>query len=193
MQQPQKGGCHKDYAWGAKRRTEEVNASLVDIWFILFLLTVITAVARPQATPDFSGLWEQDNDRCQLKRIGDVPLHTEHHGASLSRSMKTDAVSIRRRGGPSSKRVQRLRGFANASTEKSKSSIDAGNPPDEHLWSKSQLFYGQSVEPLRGRYVQSHARAVAWFTSNLHLAAVEHNDALHNRQSEADTSRRLGP
>ena len=51
--------------------------------FILFQLTAVTAVARPQATPDFSGLWEQDNDRCQPKRTGDVTLHIEHHGAEL--------------------------------------------------------------------------------------------------------------
>jgi hypothetical protein len=37
--------------------------------------------ARPLAfaqTLDFSGLWEQDNDRCQPKRSGAVTLHIEH-------------------------------------------------------------------------------------------------------------------
>lgn len=53
------------------------------ICFNLFLLTVVTAVARPQATPDFSGLLEQDNDRCQPKRSGDVTLRIEHHSAEL--------------------------------------------------------------------------------------------------------------
>lgn len=50
---------------------------------ICFVLFLVTAVARAQATADFSGLWEQDNDRCQPKRAGDVTLHIEHHGAEL--------------------------------------------------------------------------------------------------------------
>jgi hypothetical protein len=48
-----------------------------------FVLILITTAARPQTTPDFSGLWEQNNDRCQPKRTGEVTLHIEHHGAEL--------------------------------------------------------------------------------------------------------------
>jgi len=33
---------------------------------------------------DFSGLWKQDNDRCQPKRNGDVTLPIEHHGPELT-------------------------------------------------------------------------------------------------------------
>jgi hypothetical protein len=51
---------------------------------MLLLLTVATAAARSQTTPDFSGLWKQDNDRCQPKRTGDVTLHIEHHYPELT-------------------------------------------------------------------------------------------------------------
>jgi hypothetical protein len=51
---------------------------------MLLLLTVATAAARSQTTPDFSGLWKQDNDRCQPKRAGDVTLHIEHHDPELT-------------------------------------------------------------------------------------------------------------
>jgi hypothetical protein len=60
-------------------RRKEMYRSL-RFCFVLFL---ITAMARAEATPNFSGLWELDNDRCQPKRVGDVTLHIEHHGAEL--------------------------------------------------------------------------------------------------------------
>jgi hypothetical protein len=80
--------------------------------------------------------------------------------SSLSRSMRTATFYIRRRRGLSSRRVQHLRGSANAPTEKSRFySIATGNPsPDEPLRSKSRLFCYSQFNPLRGRYVQSHAR-----------------------------------
>jgi len=34
-------------------------------------------MARPQTAPNFSGLWKQDNDRCQPKRSGNVNLRIE--------------------------------------------------------------------------------------------------------------------
>ncbi len=40
----------------------------------VLLLVAMAGVARPQTAPDFSGLWKQDNDRCQPKRSGDVTL-----------------------------------------------------------------------------------------------------------------------
>jgi hypothetical protein len=51
---------------------------------ILFLLSAITVTARAQSAPDFSGLWKQDNDRCQPKRNGDVTLRIEHHDPELT-------------------------------------------------------------------------------------------------------------
>lgn len=50
---------------------------------ICFVFLLITVAAQAQATSDFSGLWEQDNDRCQPKRAGDVMLHIDHHGAEI--------------------------------------------------------------------------------------------------------------
>lgn len=50
---------------------------------ILLLLT-IAGVARPQTAPDFSGLWKQDNDRCQPKRSGDVTLRIDQIGFQLT-------------------------------------------------------------------------------------------------------------
>lgn len=57
----------------------------------LLLLTAIAIAARAQTARDFSGLWKQDNDRCQPKRSGDVTLRIERRdpeftvGTSISR------------------------------------------------------------------------------------------------------------
>jgi hypothetical protein len=48
-----------------------------------FLLFLLTTVARPQTATDLSGVWQQENDRCQPRRTGDVTLHIEHHGTEL--------------------------------------------------------------------------------------------------------------
>ncbi len=52
--------------------------------FFLLLLCIMTAAARPQARPDFSGIWKQDNDRCEPKRSGDVTLRIEHNDPELT-------------------------------------------------------------------------------------------------------------
>ena len=61
------------------------------------LLAAITVAARAQTTPDFSGLWKQDNDRCQPKRSGDVRLRIEHHEPELTveTSISRDSQSSR--------------------------------------------------------------------------------------------------
>jgi hypothetical protein len=83
LQQPREAVAAKiEHEPQMKSRRKWLHRSL-RICFILVLLKVVTAVARPQATPDFSGLWKQDNDRCQPKRTGDVTLHIEYHGAEL--------------------------------------------------------------------------------------------------------------
>jgi len=51
---------------------------------IFFLLSAMAVTARPQAAPDFSGLWKQDNDRCQPKRNGDVTLRIEQEDPELT-------------------------------------------------------------------------------------------------------------
>jgi hypothetical protein len=62
---------------------------------VCFVLLLITTATWSQATPDFSGLWEQDNDRCQPKRTGEVTLHIEHHGAELVVETSIAYVSAR--------------------------------------------------------------------------------------------------
>jgi hypothetical protein len=63
---------------------------------VLSLLCVLTA-ARAQAVPDFSGLWKQDNDRCEPKRNGDVTLRIEHRGPefTVETSISRDSASPR--------------------------------------------------------------------------------------------------
>jgi len=55
----------------------------VRVFLGILLLVTAAAVAHAQGT-DFSGLWKQDNDRCQPKRNGDVTLRIEHHGPELT-------------------------------------------------------------------------------------------------------------
>jgi len=50
----------------------------------ILLLVMAAAMACAQGSPDFSGLWKQENDRCQPKRNGDVTLRIEHHGPELT-------------------------------------------------------------------------------------------------------------
>jgi hypothetical protein len=56
----------------------------VRILLTMLLLSTVTVAAGPQTVPDFSGLWKQDNDRCQPKRSGEVTLHIEHHDPELT-------------------------------------------------------------------------------------------------------------
>jgi len=49
----------------------------------ILLLSAAAAGAWSQGSPDFSGLWKQDNDRCRPKRSGDVTLHIEHRDPDL--------------------------------------------------------------------------------------------------------------
>jgi hypothetical protein len=51
---------------------------LARIFMGILLLSTSAVAAWPQGTPDFSGMWKQDNDRCQPKRNGDVTMRIEH-------------------------------------------------------------------------------------------------------------------
>jgi hypothetical protein len=68
----------------------------------LLLLLAIPLSARPQAQPDFSGQWKQDNDRSQPKRSGEIALRIEHHGpelkveTSILRSAQTPRRAVQR-------------------------------------------------------------------------------------------------
>ena len=68
----------------------------------ILLLSTAAAVAWPQGSSDFSGLWKQDNDRCQPKSNGDVTLRIEHHDPEL-----TVETTISRNSGSSRHAVQR--------------------------------------------------------------------------------------
>jgi hypothetical protein len=48
------------------------------------ILSAITVTAWPQIVPDFSGLWKQDNERCQPRRSGDVTLRIEQSGPEFT-------------------------------------------------------------------------------------------------------------
>ena len=48
------------------------------------MLAVLSVTVRAQTAADFSGVWNQDNDRCQPKRSGDVTLRIEQSGAELA-------------------------------------------------------------------------------------------------------------
>jgi hypothetical protein len=50
----------------------------------ILLLLAIAAVAWPQSASDFSGLWKQDNDRCQPKRGSYVTLRIDQSGPELT-------------------------------------------------------------------------------------------------------------
>jgi hypothetical protein len=66
------------------RNSKKLIYRSVRIGLSMLLLSAVTVAAWPQTVPDFSGLWKQDNDRCQPKRSGDVTLHIEHHDPELT-------------------------------------------------------------------------------------------------------------
>ncbi len=97
------------------------------------LLLSRTIAAWPQAAPDFSGLWKQDNDRCLPKRSGDVTLHIEHHDPEL-----TIETSISRTSGNSRHAMQKY-------TTDGRVSISTGADGDEFhtavIWKDSSLVF----------------------------------------------------
>ena len=70
----------------------------IRFYLTILLFSAITVAAQPQSTPDFSGIWKQDNDRCMPKRSGDVTLHIKHHDPELTieTSISHDSVNARR-------------------------------------------------------------------------------------------------
>lgn len=112
----------------------------------VLLLSTAAAAAWSQGTPDFSGLWKQDNDRCQPKRNGDVTLRIEHQGPEL-----TVETSISRNSLSSRHAVQKY-------TTDGKVSVSTGADGDEFntsvVWKDSSLVF--SIEEHEdGRILQS--------------------------------------
>jgi hypothetical protein len=118
----------------------------VRIFLGILLLSTAAAVAGTQGTPDFSGLWKQDNDRCQPKRNGDTTLRIEHHDSEL-----TVETSISRNSESSRHAVQNY-------TTDGKVSVSTGADGDEFntsvVWKDSSLVF--SIEEHEdGRILQS--------------------------------------
>ena len=105
----------------------------VRMFLEILLLVTAASVACAQGTPDFSGLWKQDNDRCQPKRNGDVTLRIEHHGPEL-----TMETSISRNSSGSRHAVQKY-------TTDGKVSVSTGADGDEFYtsvaWKDSSLVF----------------------------------------------------
>jgi hypothetical protein len=118
----------------------------VQVFLCILLLATAAAVAWPQGTPDFSGLWQQDNDRCQPKRNGDVTLRIEHRGPEL-----TVETSISRNSASSRHAVQKY-------TTDGKVSVTTGADGDEFhtsvVWKDSSLVF-TIEEHEDGRILQS--------------------------------------
>jgi hypothetical protein len=116
------------------------------IFLGILLLSTAATVAWSQGTLDFSGLWKQDNDRCQPKRNGDVTLRIEHHDPEL-----TVETSISRNSASSRHAVQKY-------TTDGKVSVSTGADGDEFntlvVWKDSSLVF--SIEEHEdGRILQS--------------------------------------
>jgi hypothetical protein len=116
------------------------------IFLGILLLATAVALAWPQRTPDFSGQWKQDHDRCQPKRNGDVTLRIEHHDPEL-----TVETSISRDSQSSRHAVQKY-------TTDGKISISMGADGDEFhtsvVWKGASLIF--SIEEHEdGRILQS--------------------------------------
>jgi hypothetical protein len=105
----------------------------VQIFLGILLLSTAAAVAWSQGTPDFSGLWNQDNDRCQPKRNGDVTLRIEHHDPKL-----TVETSISQNSGRSRHAIQKY-------TTDGKVSVSTGADGDKFntwvVWKDSSLVF----------------------------------------------------
>lgn len=56
----------------------------MQIFIGILVVSGAATIACAQTTPDFSGQWKLDNDRCLPKRNGDVTLHIEHHDPELT-------------------------------------------------------------------------------------------------------------
>ena len=97
------------------------------------VLAAITLPTSAQATPDFSGQWKQDNDRCQPKRNGEVALRIEQKGSEL-----TVETSISRNNASSRHALQKY-------TTDGKVSVSTGADGDEFhtsaTWEDANLVF----------------------------------------------------
>lgn len=115
------------------RNSKKLIYRSVRIGLSMLLLSAVTIAAWSQTVPDFSGMWKQDNDRCQPKRSGDVTLHIEHHNPEL-----TVETSISHGSQISGHAVQKY-------TTDGKGSVSTGADGDEFrtsvVWKDSSLVF----------------------------------------------------
>ena len=117
----------------------------------IFLLSAAAAVACSQRTPDFSGVWKQDNDRCQPKRNGEVTLRIEHHDPDLTVETSISPNSASRNSASRRHAMQKY-------TTDGKVSISTGADGDQFntsvVWKDSSLVF--SIEEHEdGRVLES--------------------------------------
>ena len=116
---------------GAKISMFRFRAVRMFLGFLL--LSTGLGAAWPQGTHDFSGIWKQDNDRCQPKRNGDVTLRIEQHDPEF-----TVETSILRNSASSRHAVQKY-------TTDGKVSVSTGADGDEFhtsaVWKDSNLLF----------------------------------------------------
>jgi hypothetical protein len=115
------------------RNSKKLMRRLVRIRLSILLLSVVTVAAWSQTMPNFSGLWKQDNDRCQPKRNSDVTEHIEHHDPALTVETSISHGSLR-----SGHAVQKY-------TTDGKVSVSTGADGDEFhtsvVWKDSSLIF----------------------------------------------------
>jgi hypothetical protein len=115
-----------------RKRLKSIHL-LAPIWLGILMLSPAPVSAQTQTTPDFSGLWKQDNDRCQPKRSGDITLRIEHLAPAF-----TVETTISRASASSRQAVQKY-------TTDGKVSVSTGTDGDEFrtsiVWKDSSLVF----------------------------------------------------
>jgi hypothetical protein len=115
-----------------RKRLKSIHFA-VPIWLGILMLSAAPVAAQTQTTPDFSGLWKQDNDRCQPKRSGDITLRIEHLAPAL-----TVETTISRAPANPRQAVQKY-------TTDGKVSVSTGTDGDEFhtsiVWKGSSLVF----------------------------------------------------
>jgi hypothetical protein len=115
-----------------RKRGKSVNG-WVRVLMCTLMLTAIPVAVRAHTAPDFSGLWTQENDRCEPKRSGDVTMLVEQNGSEF-----TVETSIARGLRDSRRAVQKY-------TLDGKVSISTGTDGDEFhtsvAWKNSSLIF----------------------------------------------------
>ena len=119
---------------------------IVSVLLGIFLLPALASLVWAQTAAEFSGQWQQDNDRCQPKHSGEVVLRIEQNGAGL-----TVETSISRGSQNSRHAVQRY-------TTDGRVSVSTGADGDEFhtsvVWKDSALIFSIE-EHEEGRILRS--------------------------------------